>query len=360
MNSPVKEPERLDPAFTWSSLERASDERLLTLARGGVDVAVEAIVRRYQATLVRYATRFLEPERAEAVAQEALIKGLATLQGDSKRVHLRSWLYRVVHNEAVDVARRRSDRDEHRDEDEGEAQSAEYLARVERLRGIVIGINRPEVAYAESVERAPEEISRDLAQARAGVEALISRARESVRSAPGALVPVRQVRNWFENLSSPAMRGMVTAGAAAVVVAAVAGAATLGNHGGGLDSGSTNPSASSSQDQKPKVAGPRREGGTRTTSDESKSSRRTQAPDRAPVTPSVTTPDPTTVPAPSGAGSTDSQTTKQGSKPKKSKPSQEGDSGEQVTVLGERKGATGSSGDSQTPNQGTSGAGGGQ
>jgi hypothetical protein len=247
--------------------------------------------------------------------------------------------------------------------DEGEAQSAEYLARVERLRGLVIGINRPEVAYAESVERAPEQISRDLAQARAGVEALISRARESFRSAPGTLVPVRQVRNWFENLSSPAMRGMVTAGAAAVVVAAVAGAATLGNHGGGLDSGSTNPSASSSQDQKPKVAGPRREGGTRTTSEESKGSRRAQAPERAPVTPSVTTPDPTTVPAPSGTGSTDSQTSepKQGSSPKKSKPSHEGDSGEQVTVLGERKGATGSgvNGNSQTPNQGTSGGGGG-
>jgi DNA-directed RNA polymerase specialized sigma24 family protein len=356
VNSPVKEHGRLDPAFTWSSLERASDERLLTLARGGLDVAVEAIVRRYQTTLIRYACRFLDPERAEAVAQEGLIKALAQLESDGKRVHLRSWLYRVVHNEAVDASRRRSDRDDSREDEDGEAKSAEYLARVERLRGIVIGINRPEVAYAQSAERSREDIGGDLAETRASVEVLISRARASLRSARGSLLPVRQLRNWFENLSTPALRGAVTAGAAAAVIAAVAGAATLGTHRGSLGSGSTQPSANSTSDSKPHVAGPRREGGTRTTSDEPQKGPRKVAPDQAPA-PAQTAP-PQITPTVAGGGVAPTPQPSQpehANKPKKTKPSQ-GDSGEEVTVLGQKKGATGSGINGvQAPNLGTTG-----
>jgi DNA-directed RNA polymerase specialized sigma24 family protein len=345
--TPVKEKERLDPAFTWSSLERASDERLMALVRGGVDIAIEAIVRRYQPALVRHASRFLDPEHAELVVQDALVKGLIQIQDDQKRVHLRSLLFRVVHNEAVDSSRRRITQGESRDEGEGDAESAEYLARVERLRGIVVGANRPPaMARAEATETPREEIVQEFEETRANVAMLIERARSSLRTAGGTIVPRQQIKSWFENLRSPGMRGLVSAGAAAVVVATVAGAATLGSHGGGVDSGSTKPSASSSSDSKPKVAGPRREGGTRTPGSNGPSKAKdTQAPEQAPTQTQQVAP-------PASGGTVTSgptSTPKQGSK-KKSKPNDQGNSGEDVTVLGEKKKGTTSSG-----SQGTTG-----
>lgn len=355
MASPVKEHGRLDPAFTWSSLERASDERLVALARGGVEVAIEAIVRRYNGALVRHACRFLDPESAELAVQEALVKGLIAIQDTPRKVQLRSLLFRIVHNEAVDTARRRSGADEAHDEDD-EASSAEYLARVERLRGIVVGINQPDLARAQATERSREEVARDLAETRAGVEVLMQRARAGLRAASGSLLPRPQIRSWFENLSSPAMRGLVTAGAAALVVAVVAGAATLGtNGGGGSGPASSTPSASSSSDAKPRVAGPRREGGTRTTPAEPKAQRHSTTTGQGQESPPVVAPQQPT-PTVSGAGGTAGSQAgqpKANAKPKKTKP--QGNSGEPVTVLGEPKKGTTSSGNlggSQTPTTG--------
>jgi DNA-directed RNA polymerase specialized sigma24 family protein len=349
--STIKDHGRLDPdpAFTWSSLERASDERLVALARGGLDVAVEAIVRRYHATLVGHASRLLDPEAAEDAVQEGLVKGLASIQCDSGRIHLRSWLFQIVHSEAVNAARRGGTRDESRNEDDADEQSAEYRARVEKLPSIVVGINRPSASYAEASDRSREEVHGDLSETATVVEELIRRARASVRTAGGSLFPVQQVRSWFQSLSSPAMRGMVTAGAAAVVIATVAGAASLGTHHGSLDPGSTQPSASSSADPKPRVAGPRREGGTRSPAADAGKSRHAAAPDRVGGQSPVTSPAQPTPAAGVGAGSETRPTS--GAKPK-AKPSPKSDkTGEEVTVLGEKKGATGASG-----NHGTTGA----
>jgi DNA-directed RNA polymerase specialized sigma24 family protein len=342
LQTPVKEPGQLDPAFTWSSLERASDERLLALLREDVDVAVEAVVRRYHATLVRHAMRFLDPKRAELAVQEALVKGILAMQDEPKRVHLRSWLFRIVHNEAVDTSRRRS-ADDQRESDDGDARSAEYLARVERLRNIIVGVNSPvAVARAQAVERSREEIAHDLAEVRANIAVLIHRARASLRNAPGTLLPWQQIRNRLEGLRAPGMGGLAAAGAAAVVIATIAGAAMLGSNGGGVGSGSTSPSASSSSDAKPKVAGPRREGGTRTTGTTPSRPHRAKAPESAteqavPAVPVHTTPEVSN----GGIGAPTRSVPQRTSKPKrKTKPSQGNSGGENVIVLGEKKKGT--------------------
>jgi DNA-directed RNA polymerase specialized sigma24 family protein len=360
--SRVKEQGHLDPAFTWSSLERASDERLLALLRGGVDVAVEAVVRRYHATLLRHAMRFLDPERAALAVQEALVKGILSMQDEPKRVHLRSWLVRIVHNEAVDTSRRRTT-DEPRESDDGDARSAEYRERVERLRSIIVGVNSPvAVARAQAVERSRDQIASDLAEVRAHVAVLIHRARASLRGAGGTLFPRLRIRTWLEALPSPGMGGLVTAGAAAVVIATIAGAAMLGSTGGGPGSTSSNPSASSSSDAKPKVAGPRREGGTRTPAPAPSRSRRAEAPHSTtlPAAPVQVSPPVSNgnLNAPPGAAKPQLTT-----KPKKkTKPSTPGNSGsEPVIVLGEKnKGTTssGSHGGAQTQSPDTGGAGG--
>jgi DNA-directed RNA polymerase specialized sigma24 family protein len=345
VHSPVKEQGHLDPAFTWSSLERASDERLLALLRGGVDVAVEAVVRRYHSALLRHAMRFLDPERAELAVQEALVKGILAMQDEPKRVHLRSWLFRIVHSEAVDTSRRRST-DEPRESDDGDARSAEYRERVERLRGIIVGVNSPvAVARAQAVERSRDEIASDLAEARANVAILIHRARASLRSASGTLFPRLRIRSLLEALPSPGMGGLVTAGAAAVVIATIASAALLGSSGGGPGSTSSSPSASSSSDAKPKVAGPRREGGTRTTERTPSRPRRSGAPHGA--TPQASPAAPLAAPPVSNGNVTPAPNGGQlqpSSKPKKKTKPQGTSEGENVIVLGEKKKGTTSTG----------------
>jgi RNA polymerase sigma factor (sigma-70 family) len=70
---------------------------------GGMETVIDA----YQAPLLRYAARLLNNATlAQDVVQNALIKLFRQWQpGQQPGAHLRNWLYRVVHNEAVDVIR---------------------------------------------------------------------------------------------------------------------------------------------------------------------------------------------------------------------------------------------------------------
>ena len=68
---------------------------------------IEAVVREYQQPLLRYATRLLRNATlAQDAVQGALIK-LARQWQPSQRAgpHLKQWLFRVTHNEAVDLIR---------------------------------------------------------------------------------------------------------------------------------------------------------------------------------------------------------------------------------------------------------------
>src|SRR3981189_2713940 len=79
-----------------------SDQRLLALARDGDERAFEAIVRRYRRPLLRYCRRMgLSDSRAEDVVQQALMRAWIAL-GRGGEVHApKAWLYRTVHNTAV-------------------------------------------------------------------------------------------------------------------------------------------------------------------------------------------------------------------------------------------------------------------
>jgi len=71
---------------------------------------MEAIVAEYETALLRYATRILNnPAAAQDVVQNTFIK---LYRGWKPGMHaspsLKSWLYRVTHNEAVDYIRRES------------------------------------------------------------------------------------------------------------------------------------------------------------------------------------------------------------------------------------------------------------
>jgi len=71
---------------------------------------MEIIVSTYETPLLRYATRILNnPVTAQDVVQNVFIKLFKGWQGDTQpTARLKSWLYRVTHNEAVDHIRRES------------------------------------------------------------------------------------------------------------------------------------------------------------------------------------------------------------------------------------------------------------
>src|ERR1051325_1437163 len=86
-------------------LRTQSDERLVVLACSGHERAFEAIVERYRAPLLRAARRHLPEARAEDALQQAYIAAWSALQRGDEVRDLRAWLYRIVHNTALNQLR---------------------------------------------------------------------------------------------------------------------------------------------------------------------------------------------------------------------------------------------------------------
>src|SRR3954463_13569891 len=86
-------------------LRTQSDERLVVLARAGHERALEAIVERYRGALLRAARRYLPEARAEDALQQAYLAAWSALQRGDEVHDLRAWLYRIVHNTALNQLR---------------------------------------------------------------------------------------------------------------------------------------------------------------------------------------------------------------------------------------------------------------
>lgn len=116
----------------------ASDERLARRAASGDERAFAAIFRRYHQPLYRYCLAILgNPEDAEDALQSTMAKALRSLPGEQRRVELKPWLYRVAHNEAIDLVRRRRGEEPLSPEQTGPvaglAEEAETRERLRRL-----------------------------------------------------------------------------------------------------------------------------------------------------------------------------------------------------------------------------------
>ena len=97
----------MSPTLPQRPLRVQSDARLLQLARRGETPAFEALVRRYRKQLLGYCRRLgMGDAQAEDVLQQGLLHAWRALhRGDDVR-DVKSWLYRVVHNAALDALRR--------------------------------------------------------------------------------------------------------------------------------------------------------------------------------------------------------------------------------------------------------------
>lgn len=89
------------------NLTKLSDEQVVEYVRSQDAEAYVEIMRRYQAKLLRYATFLINDEaQAADVVQEAFIKAYTNLNGFDVNKKFSSWIYRIVHNEAMNAVKK--------------------------------------------------------------------------------------------------------------------------------------------------------------------------------------------------------------------------------------------------------------
>lgn len=84
------------------------DGDVVTLVRTKDKELYAEIIKRYQAKLMRYATYLMGDEHAGAdVVQVGFMKAYINLNGFDTKKKFSSWIYRIVHNEAMNILAKR-------------------------------------------------------------------------------------------------------------------------------------------------------------------------------------------------------------------------------------------------------------
>ncbi len=90
-----------------SDIVTLSDEQLVEIVRTTSKERFAEIVNRYQVKLLRYATQLVHDEqKASDVVQDAFVKAYINLNGFDVKKKFSSWIYRIVHNEAMNVIKK--------------------------------------------------------------------------------------------------------------------------------------------------------------------------------------------------------------------------------------------------------------
>jgi RNA polymerase sigma factor (sigma-70 family) len=128
-----------------------SDERLTRRAVGGDERAFAAIFRRYHQPLYRFCLAIVgNAEDAQDALQNTMIKVLRALPGEERRIELKPWLYRIAHNESIDLLRRRRETRELSVEQAAPGYGlAEDAATRERLRRLLADLRELPVRQRE-------------------------------------------------------------------------------------------------------------------------------------------------------------------------------------------------------------------
>ncbi len=89
------------------NLSKLPDEQLVKYIRENDKEAYAEIIGRYKKKLIRYAVYLTgDDEKAADVVQDAFIKAYINLNGFDIKKKFSSWIYRIVHNEAMDNLRK--------------------------------------------------------------------------------------------------------------------------------------------------------------------------------------------------------------------------------------------------------------
>lgn len=87
-----------------------SDEKVVSLVLEGDLEKYAEIVERYQDKILRYLNRLLNynQQDAEDTTSETLLKAYLNLASFNSKLRFSSWLYRIAHNEAVNLIKKKS------------------------------------------------------------------------------------------------------------------------------------------------------------------------------------------------------------------------------------------------------------
>jgi RNA polymerase sigma factor (sigma-70 family) len=121
-----------------------TDESLAARAANGDEGAFAAIFDRHHQSLYRYCLALVgNPQDAQDALQNTMIKVLRAMPGEERRIALKPWLYRVAHNESIELLRRRRET-RPLDPDLATAESglAEAAAVRERLRVLISDLDK--------------------------------------------------------------------------------------------------------------------------------------------------------------------------------------------------------------------------
>jgi RNA polymerase sigma factor (sigma-70 family) len=187
----------MSPWISVRFLQTQSDERLVAAAREGHERAFEALVHRYRRPLLRYCRRLLLPEpRAEDAVQQGLLQAWLALQRGSEVRDVKAWLYRVVHNAAIDGLRTSGyDHEELSDSLQGATAPHSDLERRIAVRQALAGLSALPELQREALLRTAveghthEQVATALGLTDGAVRGLVYRARATLRGAVTAITP---------------------------------------------------------------------------------------------------------------------------------------------------------------------------
>jgi RNA polymerase sigma factor (sigma-70 family) len=187
----------MSPSVSVRLLLTQSDTRLVAFAHAGHERAFEALVQRYRRLLLGYCRRLLlSDEGAEDALQQALLQAWLALRSGTEVGEVKPWLFRIVHNAALNMLRASGyDYCKLSESLSGANAPQEDLDRRIAVREALAGLAalpemQREALLRTAVEgRSHQQVARDLGLSENALRGLVYRARATLRAAAGAVVP---------------------------------------------------------------------------------------------------------------------------------------------------------------------------
>jgi RNA polymerase sigma factor (sigma-70 family) len=206
------------PLRTRAVVRRASDERLVALARAGAPMAFEAIYQRYRRPLLAYCRQILgSPEDSEDAVQHTFLSAYRALLGDADPANLRGWLYVIAHNRCVSMLRGRREKPTAETPELPAPAVADLVQHSQDVRAVLDDMatlpdsQRAALVLAELDALSHREIARVLGGSQSRVTSLVYRARESLLASRHAReADCREMRDQLATLEDgSAPRGLL-------------------------------------------------------------------------------------------------------------------------------------------------------
>jgi len=176
-------------------LRRASDARLVQLARAGDQRAFEMIVERYRPLLLAHC-RSVAGEAGQDAVQQAFMTAWPALLGRGAVHHLRAWLFAIAHRAALQALHDQGAPVEALGRERAGARSPEeHLEQATHVRETLAAVaglpprERDALVWTSIQGRSGSDIARELGVSETAARQLVFRARARARAAVGALVP---------------------------------------------------------------------------------------------------------------------------------------------------------------------------